>query len=316
VTFDLRTIPLPDWPEDAGTWGSALIAVADQPRVVLSLPSRSHPVPWVVVDIESGETQTGRKLRGEIRDGRIDAAGEGWVLTTSAICKLTVADEPRVLEIKRPKGLGTYLWRLLELGPDHFGATGWATKSVAVISRESWTIEKRLRIPAPHLAVEHGDVVRLYSPHGGVCLDVRLPELERVGQEPMPLGTAPVVDGGELFLLHGRKRQADQAVPIEKIWQIEPDTLLALDAESLAELRRAPSPAAARDVIGVDAAGRLIVSTHRGIALVARDSLEELERVDVADRVAFHAFVPGASAVVVSPDGLAPRELVVVRWSL
>jgi hypothetical protein len=235
------------------------------------------------------------------------------VLTTSALCRLSVAGEPRVLDVQRPKGLGTYLWRLLELGPDHFGATGWATKSVAVISRSTWEVETRLRIPAPHLAVRRGDVVRLYSPHGGMCLDVLPPELERIAQPPMPLGTAPLIDRGELFVLHGRRTQTDRAVPIEKIWRIEPDTLLALDPDSLAELRRAPAPKGARDVLGVDSDGRLIVSTHTGIALVGRDSLTELARIDAVDRASFHTVVAGA--VVISPDGFAPRELVVVSWS-
>jgi hypothetical protein len=134
----------------------------------------------------------------------------------------------------------------------------------------------------------------------------------------MPVGTAPVIDRGELFLLHGPKTQADRAVAIEEIWRIEPHTLLALDPDSLAELRRAPAPTDAREVIGVDAAGRLIVSTGRGVALVARDSLEEVARVEVPGLrvdVGAHEYVPGAGAVVITPEGFAPKELVVVRWS-
>jgi hypothetical protein len=47
---------------------------------------------------------------------------------------------------------------------------------------------------------------------------------------------------------------------------------------------------------------------------MARDSLGELARIDAVDRASFHAFVAGAGAVVISPDGFAPRQLAVVRW--
>jgi hypothetical protein len=56
----------------------------------------------------------------------------------------------------------------------------------------------------------------------------------------MPLGSVPVVHGGELFLLHGPKEQVDRAVPIDQVWRIKRTKLLALDLQSFAESGKVP----------------------------------------------------------------------------
>jgi hypothetical protein len=187
--------------------GFEIVAIGRQPRVVSSLPTKGNRVTWAVVDVGTREVLTSRTLRGELRDGLFDATRERLLLTTHALCRVSVEGELRVIETMRPKGFGTYLWRLLPIGPEHVGATGWTTGSVAVFRRDGGELVKRIRIPSPHLAIQEGEVVRPHSPHGGQCLDLGLPELKRVRQRPMPLGSVPVVHGGELFLLHGPKEQ-------------------------------------------------------------------------------------------------------------
>ena len=69
VSFELRSIPLPTEPDYVGTWGSEIVAVADEPHVLVSLPTRGHPVRWALVDVLTGDVVTARDMRGELRDG-------------------------------------------------------------------------------------------------------------------------------------------------------------------------------------------------------------------------------------------------------
>jgi hypothetical protein len=320
LSFNVRSLPLPADPEYVGTWGSSIVAVGSRPAVALSLPTRGRPVRWGVADLVTGEVRTSKTMRGELRDGLFEPSGEGWLLTTQALCKVDVSGHtPGVVETLRPKGLGTYLWRLLAIGPDHLGATGWATASVAVVGRRSGRLEKRLRIVSPHLATAEGNLVRLYSPHGGECLDVRLPSVARGDQREMPHGTNPVLHDGELFMLAGRRIAADRSIPIETMWRIERETIVAVDPRSLAIRRDAPAPPESREILGVDSTGRLVVSTDVGIVLVRRDTLREEARAELPglSRPVFaHEFVPAADAVVISPDRFVPTELAVVTWDV
>jgi hypothetical protein len=320
LSFDVRSLPLPADRDYVGTWGSSLVAVGSEPAVALSLPTRGHPVRWGVADLVTGEVRVSKTMRGELRDGLFEPSGEGWLLTTQALCKVDVSgDTPRVLETLRPKGLGTYLWRLLAIGRDHLGATGWATASVAVVGRQSGRLEKRLRIASPHLATPEGDLVRLFSPHGGECLDVRLPSLARAEQRAMPFGTNPVLHEGELFMLAGRRIEADRSIPIERMWRIERETIAALDPSSLTIRRETPAPPESREVLAVDSNGLLVVSTDSGIVLIDRETLREEARAalpDLSRPVFAHEFVPGADAVVISPDRFVPTELAVLTWEI
>lgn len=319
LSFTLESVPLPTEPEYVGTWGSAIVATPSSPRVLVSLPTAGHPVRWARVDVETGDVDVARDMRGELRDGVFDSPDEGWLLTTSGLCRVDLSGAaPRVTKAVKPKGLGTYLWRLLPLGPDHLGATGWATRSLAVIDRACGTVEKRIRVVSPHLAVKRGDHVRLYAPHGGECLDLSLPSLARAGRRAMPLGTAPVIHGGELLMASGDRKPLDAESDVDEIWRVVPKAIVALDPESFSELRRAAAPAGARDLLGVDSAGRLIVSTDTGVALLSNPTLHEEGRVDLpslSKPVAFHAFVEGMDAVVISPDRFLPKELVTIRWA-
>jgi hypothetical protein len=318
LSFDVRYLPLPADRDYVGTWGSRLVAVGSQPAVALSLPTRRHPVRWGVADLVTGEVRVSKTMRGELRDGFFEPSGEGWLLTTQALCRVDVSgDIPAVVDTLRPKGLGTYLWRLLAIGPDHLGATGWATASVALVGRQSGRLEKRLRIASPHLATTDGDLVRLFSPHGGECLDVRLPTFARTDRRKMPFGTNPVLHDGELFMLAGRRIQADRSIPINSVWRIEPETIVALDPSSLAIRRQARAPMECREVLAVDSDNRLVVSTDSGFVLLHRDTLREEARAQLPDlsRPVFaHEFVPGADAIVISPDRFVPTELAVVTW--
>jgi hypothetical protein len=62
-----------------------------------------------------------------------------------------------------------------------------------------------------------------------------------------------------------------------------------------------------------------VVSTDSGIVMMRRDTLREEARAELPglSRPVFaHEFVPGADAVVISPDRFVPTELVVVTWEV
>jgi hypothetical protein len=269
-------------------------------------------------------------IRGEVRDAVFDTGSprsgdgaavsrdRGWLLTTFALAEIVLhAGGVQVGAGARPRGLGTSAHRLLALGPKHLGVTGWSSKSLAVVERTATAVVKRIPVTAAHLAVTTDDGVRLYAPHGGEAVDVTLPSLRVTGRRPMATGSAPVLHDGELVLLAGERAPVPR-VPAERLWRVAPRELLALDAESLEPTARGPLPEGARDVLGVDGAGRVVVSTHTGVALADRRTLGRGARFDLPDlRQALHAhrWLPGPGCVVVYPRRREPHELLVVSWA-
>ena len=189
LTFQVTTIQLPTSGQYVGTWGSALLAHPKQPTVVLSFPRDAGPLPWATIDVATGTIRTAKGLRGELRDG-LAAGDEAFCLTTHAICRLRLFPEPEVVATYRPKGLGTYLWRMLDFGPDFVAVTGWASKSVLVLSRADGTVVKRIAATAPQSSIRIDDrIVRLFALHGGEVVDIDLKTLKPIQRHHVPDGT-------------------------------------------------------------------------------------------------------------------------------
>jgi hypothetical protein len=307
-------------PERLGQYGSALVVLPDGQRVLLSLPRGRAGFQLVAVDLGSGEVKVGDTVRGEVRDGLFEVRGAGWLLTTHALCELSIADDhPSVQRSWRPQALGTYRDRLLALGAEHVGVTGWGSKSLAVINRGTRTVVDRVRVAAPHHAVAMPGSVRLYAPHGGECVELTLPSLAVAARRKMPTGTRPIPHGGMLFLLEGKRRAVHDEVPIKKMWRVQPERLSVLDAETLLPLISAPAPTEVRDVLGVDALGRLVISTPRGIALASSEELHELARVELDELrlpLLAHAWLPKLNAVAALPFPPGPaleHELIIFQ---
>ncbi len=206
LTFQVTTVHLPIPDQYVGTWGSGFVAHPKQPTVVLSLPRGASPLPWATIDVATGTVRTGKGLRGELRDG-LAAGDEALCLTTHAICRLRLFPEPEVVATYRPKGLGTYLWRLLDFGPDFVAATGWASKSALVLSRSDGTAVKRIAAVAPQSSVRIDDrIIRLFALHGGEVVDVDLKTLKTIERHRVPDGTRAVVADGEVFTLLARTK--------------------------------------------------------------------------------------------------------------
>jgi hypothetical protein len=313
LNFDVTTIRLPTSGEPGGTWGSRLVAHSERPILVLSLPRGAGLLPWVTVDLESGAVQIGKGLRGELRDG-LASGDEALCLTTHAICRLRLFPEPAVLATYRPRGLGTYLWRMLDFGPDLVGVTGWATKSVLVLRRADGSAVKRIAAIAPQSSIRIDDrIIRLFALHGGEVVDVDLGTLKPIERHRVPEGTRAVVAGAEIFSLIGKKC-AVESVDIKQVWRIEPKELVVFDGD-LKVVRRVPAPPRAREVLGI-VDGTVVIATDRGISVFRTSDLAEVGAVDVErTNVWHHVLVPGDRCVVISPNRFIPTKLEAVRWS-
>jgi hypothetical protein len=308
--FDASRIELPDFGLIGG-YGSELVALGDAPRVVLSLPSGGATCPWACVDVESGAVTVERGLRGEVRDGELDREGQGWLLTTSALVRVDVSGALRILDVLAPKGLGRDHSRLLPMGDDRYGVCSWLGKTLAVVDVRTSTTVKKIRVAAPHVSVLSEETVKLYAPHGGRRMVLRRRGLERLEDTAMPTGTRPFFEGGEVMMVLGTRRP----IAHSSAWEIARDALGVFDASTFDERVRAPMPAGAREVLGMDHEGRVVTSTDDGLALVDRATLRETARLTlpIPNGIRAHLYL-GKHQAMVMIDQDRPRELVVARW--
>jgi hypothetical protein len=301
-------------------YGSSLVPLPGRPHVLLSVPHGRAAFRLATLDVRSRSVHIGRPVRGEVRDGVFDAGNAGWLLTTSALCRLDIADaKAAILSTVRPRGLGTYQHRLFALGHRYLGVCGWASKSLAVIDQSSGEMVKRLAMVAPHQALVREDRVLLLAPHGGEVIDLDLRSLTVRGRWPMPFGTQPLVADGHVFMLTGERRQARGMIPIEQQWKIAREQVCRLDLGTLEMLAQAPAPAGSRDALGIDHAGRLVLSSDHGLVLLDARDLGQLDRIDVASRwpLLAHAWLPHANTAVGlarAPGPDTPGEILTFTW--
>lgn len=314
LRFQVTPIRLPTSGQYVGTWGSGLVAHPDRPTVMMSLPRGAGLLPWVTVDLENEAIRVSKGLRGELRDG-LASGDEALCLTTHAVCRLRLFPEPEVLATYRPKGLGTYLWRMLDFGPELIAVTGWASKSVLVLSRSDGSVVKRIAAIAPQSSARINDkVVRLFAFHGGEILDVDLRTLKPIARHRVPDGTRAAVSNGEIFTILGPRRAADPHVDLKQVWRIEPKELVVFSPD-LEVARRVPAPSRAREILAVTD-GVIVIATDRGVALVGASDLREIGAVDIeGSDVWQHAFTCRTRSVVVSPTRFVPSQLKVIRWT-
>ena len=309
--FEVARIELPDFGLTGGGYGTELVPVGDAPKVVLSLASGGAKCPWACVDVRSGAVAAERGLRGDVRDGRLDGAGRGWLLTTSALVRVDVAEAPRIVEVLVPRGLGRYQSRLLPMGENRYGLCTWPGQTLTVVDVHTSAIVRKIRVPAPHLSVVGEQTVTLFAPHGGQRMLLRRSDLERLEVAAMPTGTRPWFDDGELVMVLGERRP----IPHSTAWEISRNALGLFDACTFEEHFRVPMPARTRDVLGKDTAGRVVISTDDGLVLADRSTLNEVARLALptANGMRSHAFLDAQQAMVMIDD-MRPRQVIVARW--
>jgi hypothetical protein len=312
--FHVAAITLPTSDEYVGTWGSRVIGHPRLPLAILSLPRGASRVPLAVVNVATGETALARGLRGELRDALFEE-NCALLLTTHALCRVRLAPKPEVLQCGRPKGVGTYLWRLLDFGSQYVAVTGWASKSALVLRRSDFVPVKRLKLAGAQASLRVDDAhVRLLSFHAGLAVDYELESLRPVAQMPLPLGTEPLISDAAIYVLTGTKGPVDTRVPMERIWAVNPRAIARLDSHTYAVRRRSKAPRWPLRVLAI-AGEEIVIATEEGIALVRASDFAPTGSCPVADEVWQHAFVPSERAVVMQVSRFMPRELKIVRWS-
>jgi len=76
-----------------------------------------------------------------------------------------------------------------------------------------------------------------------------------------------------------------------------------------------PTPLGAREVLGKDDDGRVVISTDDGLVLVDRSTLSDVARLALPTDhgMRSHAFLEAHRATVMIDDR-RPREVIVARW--
>lgn len=313
VSVNISSVSLPV--NDYRGYGTSIPVVGDGPRVVLSWLSGPASFRCGFIDVAAGKRSDGVPIRGEVRDLLMDSATEGWLLSSYALSRVRVDhDEPVVTSAARPKGIGKFLGRLLPVGAAHIAVGAWWSHTTAILERSTAAIVRRLRITGPELTCERSDSTRLLAPHGGQYVDLYPSTLTVLRRGVLPEGTTPVAHRSELFLLAGPREGRGGGISTEKLWDIRPERLVVLDRDSLAVIRSVPAPDDTRTVLGVDHAGRLVLATRDGVALVDRETLTELDRASIGRQAGPATFVPAAGCVALMPYRPPLDRLFIVRW--
>ncbi|HEY4634302.1 MAG TPA: hypothetical protein VIH00_10325, partial [Candidatus Limnocylindrales bacterium] len=136
-------------------YGPGLVVHPDDPVAYFGRPWGWTPSPWTMVDLTSGafsDSQGRNGIPGDLRDGFVTAGGgTAWILGSHGVAEMSLVSMAPIRVFRT--GIGRYLWRLFDVRPDLLGATGWITRSIALISTEDGVVERRVPIRSPDLVV-------------------------------------------------------------------------------------------------------------------------------------------------------------------
>jgi hypothetical protein len=309
-----------------GGWGygTAVAALPGTRSVVLALPSAGSRSPWCVVDLDFGHVTKGTSMPGSLRDLVAAQAESGdrrpWALGMFGLGRLDLGDRPTVSDVVR-KGIGTYPSTLVDYAPGVLAVGHPHRDSVVLVSTADGSVLKRLRASgSPAYRLEEG-VLRMVSFHHGRAYDVDTTRHRVVRRQEVPSGKGARLVGDAVFALVGERRplQVFTATGAEDVsfpggWAVSATELVALDAMTLAVRHRATAPDDAVEVLGGDAAGRLVVSRHDGLSILAPPTYAEVGRFDAGRRIAGAGMVPGANLAAVVPNDSREPALLALRW--
>lgn len=295
LTISTRTIDLPrrdlrGADRQAGFgWGPGVVVRPDKPEAFYGRPWGRNPAPWTRVDLRDGtyvDAQGRDGIPGDLRDGFIDAGSdEGWLLCSHGLARVSL--DPMRPSGSVRKGIGTYQWRLFRISPDLVAITGWITRSIALVSTPDLQMVKRIVIGSPDLVMS-GDAATemwLLAFHAGEAALLDLAQLKVVERRAIPTGIAPVILGDTILLLAGHRTRLS-GVSIEDMWAVEADRPILLDRSTFTIVGEGPAlhagPLAKVSEVdkwiglpmnpmrtgGVDRAGRAVVASQRGVAII------------------------------------------------
>lgn len=327
IEIDSKRVVLPAKGIPGGwSYGTAVAALPGTRSVVLSLPSAGSRSPWCAVDLDFGHVTKGTGMPGPFRQLVVppDETGDPrrpWVLGSHGVGRLEIdADRPTVSGVVR-KGIGTYPNRMEHYRPGLLAVGHPHRDSVVLLSTTDGVVVKRLRASgSPAYGLPDG-LLRMVSFHHGRAYDVDTAAHRVVRRHELPSGKGARLVGEELVALVGERRpfQVSTAAGPEEVafpggWAVAATELVSYDAETLAVRHRAALPEETVEVLGRDAAGRIVVGHRRGISILVPPTYAEVGRFDT-DRVIVGAgMVPGTNLAAVVPND--PREpvLEMLRW--
>lgn len=311
MDFDVARHPLPT--TLSGGYLSSLIALPGAASVLLSLPSKGATCRLCRVDLVGGRTVTGKGLPGDLRAVVLDddSAVAGWALATYGLCRISLDPLARTGEVVRA-GIGKHQSHLFALSTDLLGVSQFHGASVSLVSRATGAVVTRLRTGAPALVHDLVDgTKRCWSPHRAGCADLDVDRRGVTARHEIPYGRGPALVGDRMLVVCGERVDNPHA---PGVWHTTADELVAFDAHTLAIVARGAAPRTAIEVLGADAAGRIVVSTARGFGLHDPTSLTVVAVHEEPGEIGGAVLLPGTNAVVLQGQ-IASDGLTVVRWS-
>jgi hypothetical protein len=286
-------------------WDSAL-GSPFQDEVWFSTPTNNAATAWLqVLDLQTGTVRRGARLAGPLRHVQSLRSGGAAVLASYALHQTDAAGvAQRVL-----RGVPKYLQSSMPFDGGRRLALTWVplarpARSVPVIDVASWTLERRVGLPAADVVVDRPDggyLVCSFRSGAARWLDDDLVVLR--GQVRLPRAISPVTDGSRWWCLRVEEGIAANVHPPGPHGLRAIGVLAEVDLPSgdvIREQRVFDDPVQTytvprSEILGQDTRGNLIVVAPS----------DELVLVDVADlrAVARHRFGrPIANPVYVAPD--------------
>jgi hypothetical protein len=334
VELTARRLPLPSSPRALDDL-SRLVCQDGGSLVVVLLDARAAAGPWLVVDVDSGQSRPGRGLP-HVADGRLAADGRGLLLTTRGLT--TATTKPPAVVTSRGDGLGTgrdeheHVLEPLDDGTVLVGR--WERATSKVVDVATGRVLRRVEVAPPFLVLPGEDgVVRVWAQGSGAVL-----ELDRGSWRPRARREAPhavaacrTPDGVVAVLgrasqqwseglVHAALRDVAPGRVLRRLRSPYRDLRLARLDDDLRVLSDEPADWLLRDLgdpdrrgaarLDVDAGGRAVLTSSAALVVVDPRTLQPLARHGTGTR--WPVLFPGADrAVHVSGE----RELTVVSWS-
>jgi hypothetical protein len=247
-------------------------------------------------------------LRDVVFDAETD--GTAWALATFGLCRIDVGSLTKIGDDIR-QGIGKYQWRMLAVSDDVLCISAYQGRSMVLVSRRDGTVIKRLRMGAPELVHRLGDGRhRCWSFHHAVATDLDLRSGRCVARHRTPYGKGLVVVGDQVVALCGEREDT----PFPNVWNIDATHVIAFDADTRTPVRRAEAPEHSIEVLGADAASRIVIAARHTISVLSPVTLEVEGTYDHHADLGGTLLVPEDNLVVVrDPVHLADRYSV-VRW--
>lgn len=326
IEISNRRVDLPAKAVNGGwSWGTAVVAVPGSRSVVLALPSAGSRSPWCLVDLDFGQVAKGTGMPGPLRQllvpGEPAADDRPWVLGIYGLGRLELAAaRPTVSDVVR-KGIGTYPATLVDYAPGVLAVGHPHRDSVILVSTVEGAVVKRLRASGGTAYRLADGLLRMVSFHHGRAYDVDTARHRVVRRHEVPAGKGARLVDDALVALVGQRKRFEVVTPggpaevtFPGGWSISAAEIMALDPATLAVRHRAAAPEDAVEVLGQDAAGRLVVSRGHGLSILAPPTYAEVGRFDSERPLAGAGMVPGRDLAAIVPNDPREPALLALRW--